>query len=45
VDEGGRELPERHEGRLQFKGPSATKGYFRNEESTRPSHCGRGLIG
>jgi 1-acyl-sn-glycerol-3-phosphate acyltransferase len=35
VDEGGRELPERHEGRLQFKGPSATKGYFRNEEKTR----------
>jgi 1-acyl-sn-glycerol-3-phosphate acyltransferase len=35
VDEGGRELPERHQGRLQFKGPSATKGYFRNEEKTR----------
>jgi 1-acyl-sn-glycerol-3-phosphate acyltransferase len=35
VDEGGRELPERHEGRLQFKGPSATKEYFRNDEKTR----------
>jgi 1-acyl-sn-glycerol-3-phosphate acyltransferase len=35
VDEGGRELPERHQGRLQFKGPSATKGYFRNDEKTR----------
>ena len=35
VDEGGHELPERHQGRLQFKGPSATKGYFRNEEKTR----------
>jgi 1-acyl-sn-glycerol-3-phosphate acyltransferase len=35
VDEGGRELPERHQGRLQFKGPSATRGYFRNEEKTR----------
>ena len=35
VDEGGHELPERHQGRLQFKGPSVTKGYFRNEEKTR----------
>jgi 1-acyl-sn-glycerol-3-phosphate acyltransferase len=35
VDEGGRELPERHQGRLQFKGPSTTRGYFRNEEKTR----------
>jgi 1-acyl-sn-glycerol-3-phosphate acyltransferase len=35
VDPTGRELPERHEGRLQFKGPSATRGYFRNEEKTR----------
>jgi acyl-CoA synthetase (AMP-forming)/AMP-acid ligase II len=35
VDEGGHELPERPEGRLQFKGPSATKGYLRNEEKTR----------
>ena len=31
----GSELPERREGRLEFKGPSATKGYFRNEEKTR----------
>jgi len=35
VDEAGRELPERRQGRLQFKGPSATQGYFRNEERTR----------
>ena len=35
VDETGRELPERHEGRLQFRGPSATRGYFRNLEKTR----------
>jgi 1-acyl-sn-glycerol-3-phosphate acyltransferase len=35
VDEDGRELPERHEGRLQFKGPSATSGYFRNPEKTK----------
>ncbi|HYA80713.1 MAG TPA: AMP-binding protein, partial [Methylocystis sp.] len=35
IDDVGRELPERQEGRLQFKGPSATKGYFRNPEKTR----------
>jgi len=35
IDEAGRELPERQEGRLQFKGPSATKGYFQNPEKTR----------
>lgn len=34
VDEAGVELPERTEGRLQFKGPSATRGYFRNMEKT-----------
>ncbi len=34
VDEGGREAPERQEGRLEFKGPSATSGYFRNPEAT-----------
>jgi 1-acyl-sn-glycerol-3-phosphate acyltransferase len=35
VDEAGRELPERHEGRLEFRGPSATSGYFRNEARTK----------
>jgi len=35
VDEAGRELPDRQQGRLEFKGPSATKGYFRNDEKTR----------
>jgi acyl carrier protein len=35
VDNSGRELPERREGRLQFSGPSATQGYFRNPEETR----------
>jgi 1-acyl-sn-glycerol-3-phosphate acyltransferase len=35
VGDDGRELPERQEGRLQFKGPSATVGYFRNPEKTR----------
>jgi len=35
VDEAGNELPDRRQGRLEFKGPSATAGYFRNEEKTR----------
>jgi acyl carrier protein len=35
VDENGRELPERREGRIEFRGPSATAGYFRNAEATR----------
>ena len=34
VDEAGREVGERQEGRLEFKGPSATSGYFRNPEAT-----------
>ncbi|MGC9369655.1 MAG: AMP-binding protein [Paracoccaceae bacterium] len=34
VDALGHELPERQQGRLQFRGPSATRGYFRNEEKT-----------
>ncbi|CDH46651.1 AMP-dependent synthetase and ligase [Candidatus Contendobacter odensis Run_B_J11] len=35
VDEQGRELPDRQEGRVEFKGPSATTGYYRNPEATR----------
>ena len=35
VDDMGRELDERHEGRLEFRGPSTTSGYFRNEAKTR----------
>ena len=35
IDETGRELPDRRQGRLEFKGPSVTRGYFRNEEKTR----------
>jgi acyl carrier protein len=35
VDELGYELGERHEGRLEFRGPCATSGYFRNEAKTR----------
>ena len=30
----GHELPQRRQGRLQFRGPSATRGYFRNETKT-----------
>ncbi len=33
VDDKGRELAERQVGRLQFRGPSATSGYFRNPEA------------
>jgi 1-acyl-sn-glycerol-3-phosphate acyltransferase len=35
ADDAGRELPERTVGRVEFKGPSATSGYFRNPEATR----------
>jgi 1-acyl-sn-glycerol-3-phosphate acyltransferase len=35
VDELGREVGERVEGRLEFRGPSQTSGYFRNEAKTR----------
>ena len=34
VDATGNELAERREGRIQFRGPSATSGYFRNPEAT-----------
>ncbi|MCZ6474373.1 MAG: AMP-binding protein [SAR324 cluster bacterium] len=35
VNEAGQELAEREEGRLQFKSPSATSGYFRNPAETK----------
>ena len=35
VDQEGNELAERKEGLLQFQGPSATSGYYRNPEVTR----------
>jgi 1-acyl-sn-glycerol-3-phosphate acyltransferase len=35
VDDLGREQGDRREGRLEFRGPSATSGYFRNESKTR----------
>ena len=35
VDTAASEVPERHVGRLQFRGPSATEGYYRNPDATR----------
>jgi 1-acyl-sn-glycerol-3-phosphate acyltransferase len=35
VDEQGRELPEREQGQLQFRGPCATSGYYHNLPATR----------
>lgn len=35
VDDADRELPDRRQGRLQFKGPSATAGYYRNTDKNR----------
>jgi 1-acyl-sn-glycerol-3-phosphate acyltransferase len=35
VDEVGHELGDRREGRLEFRGPSTTRGYFQNEAKTR----------
>ncbi len=43
VDENGHELPERRAGHLQFRGPSATHGYFRNPEETRRLFVGEWL--
>ena len=34
VDRAGRVLPDRQQGRIQFRGPSATDGYYRNAEAT-----------
>ena len=34
VDDLERELPERHQGRLEFRGPSSTSGYFDDPERT-----------
>ncbi|HEB82109.1 MAG TPA: acyl-phosphate glycerol 3-phosphate acyltransferase, partial [Gammaproteobacteria bacterium] len=34
VDQAGHELPERQEGRIEFHGPSATSGYYRDAERT-----------
>lgn len=34
ADERGRELPDRVQGRIEFRGPSATSGYFDNPDAT-----------
>lgn len=38
VDEHNRALPERSVGHLQFQGPSAMQGYYRNQEETNKVH-------
>ena len=43
VDDAGREAPERQEGQLQFLGPSATVGYFRNPKETEALFDGEWL--
>jgi 1-acyl-sn-glycerol-3-phosphate acyltransferase len=43
VDATGRELGEREEGHVQFSGPSATSGYYRNPEATRELLAGEWL--
>jgi acyl-CoA synthetase (AMP-forming)/AMP-acid ligase II len=35
VDTAGNEVPDRQEGRIEFRGPSATSGYYRNPDATR----------
>jgi 1-acyl-sn-glycerol-3-phosphate acyltransferase len=40
VDAAGIELPDRNEGQLQFRGPSATSGYYRNPEATKGLFAG-----
>ena len=40
----GNELPERREGRLELRGPSATSGYFNNPEATRRLLRGEGWL-
>ncbi|MBW6520212.1 MAG: AMP-binding protein [Desulfoarculaceae bacterium] len=43
IDGNGHELPERTQGRVQFMGPSATRGYFRNPEANRRLFDGQWL--
>ena len=43
VDSNGKELPERREGYVQFRGPSVTSGYYRNPEQTKKLFIGNWL--
>src|SRR5689334_15852797 len=43
VDGAGLELADRNEGLLQFRGPSATSGYYRNAEATKGLFAGEWL--
>ena len=40
VDSNGKELPERQQGDLLFRGPSVTSGYYRNPEATKTLFIG-----
>ncbi len=40
VDAAGLELADSHEGQLQFRGPSATSGYYRNPQATKGLFAG-----
>ena len=44
VDDAGRELPERRQGRIEFRGPSSTSGYFHNSASTQALFHGDWLV-
>ena len=44
VDAAGARAPERREGRVRFRGPSATAGYYRNPRATRAIAGGDGWL-
>lgn len=44
VDAGGGDVPERQEGRLWFRGPSVTAGYYHNEAATQAIRRGHGWM-
>ena len=44
VDDRGAGAPERHEGRVRFRGPSAMRGYYRNLAATREIASGDGWL-